>query len=89
MTPKDEIASNLQRSPDKGDSLVYLYHGVRWCETWGGYNDGDLVASGEDIEEERKRMTDEEIEDLEFDDLADILRTQRADQAGRWRHDDD
>lgn len=80
LSPKSDITASLGRSPDKADAVTYLYHAVRWCGEWGAYVSRDIVTSGEDPVEESKPLTDDEVESLEFEDLKDILQTQREDQ---------
>jgi hypothetical protein len=81
----DTISKILGRSPDRGDSVVYCYHGVRyalkllkWGESWSG----ELLASGEDPVEEHRRMDEDEVGELE-PWLKEIVEASR-DRSGFW-----
>jgi hypothetical protein len=82
LTPKSSSRSyrgqtlqqKLGRSPDKGDAVAYLYHAVRDFLKGAEYQElqaAPLIASGDDPEE-RKPLTDEEVEELP-DWLKDIV----------------
>lgn len=111
LTPKDHpggkeltrhkgltIRQKLGRSPDKGDAVAYLYHGVRAYQTalsWKDRFSGDILASGEDPEEERRPFTDDELEELP-DYLKELVQQSRLTEEDRkewelnegWEDDD-
>lgn len=99
LTPKDNPAKNykgetirqkLGRSPDKGDAVVYLYHGVRAYQTalsWHDRFSGDILASGEDPVEERRPFTDKELEELP-DYLKELVTQSRLTEQDRKEWED-
>jgi hypothetical protein len=68
------IRQLLGRSPDRADSLVLGVSGLR--DDPYAYNDDDFICSGEDPIEERRRLTNEEIEELP-EWLKDIMKAHR------------
>ena len=99
LTPKDSpgtvssrsgfkgetIRQKLGRSPDRGDAVAYLYHGVRehirtldFRDRW----DGDLIASGEDPVDENTPFTDDEVQELP-DYLRDLVEGSRLQEKDR------
>jgi hypothetical protein len=83
LPPKDRTSAEsaqvairqlLGRSPDRAESLVLAIWGLR--DDPYAYNDDDFICSGEDPIEERRRLTNEEIEELP-EWLKDIMKSYR------------